>query len=68
MKVAKAEHNIAFSGVLSIGGSGAFFNSLCKDLSDRRRVLLDALGVAIDEYDQHRRFSIFCWREASASP
>ena len=60
MKVNKADHNV-------IAGSGAFFNSLCEDLSDFRWVLVDALGFAIDEYDQNRSLSVFCWREASAS-
>ena len=51
LAVAKGAHNIAFSGVLSIAGSGAFFNSLCEDLSDFRWVLVDALSVAIVECD-----------------
>ena len=38
LAVAKAEQNMAFSGLLSIAGSGAFFNSLREDLSDFRWV------------------------------
>ena len=49
MKIAKAEHNMAFSGLLSIAGSGAFLDSLCEDLSDRRRVLVGAPCFVIDE-------------------
>ena len=48
-KVAKAEHNMGFSGLLSIAGSGDFLNSLCEDLLDRHRIILDALGFAIDK-------------------
>ena len=51
LAVAKGAHNIAFSEVLSIAGSGAFFNSLREDLSDFRWVLVDALSVAIVECD-----------------
>ena len=68
LEVAKAEHNMAFSGLLSIAGSGAFFNILCKDLSDFRWVLVDALGFAIGKYDQNRRLSLFFRNEASVSP
>ena len=49
LEVAKAEHNMAFSGLLSIAGSGAFLDSLCEDLSDRRRVLVGAPCFVIDE-------------------
>ena len=52
LAVAKAEHNMTFSGLLSIAGSGAFFDSLRKDLSDFCWVLVDALVFAIDDYDQ----------------
>jgi hypothetical protein len=68
LAVAKGAHNIAFSEVLSIAGSGAFFNSLREDLSDFRWVLVDALSFAIVECDQNRRLSLFCRHEASASP
>ena len=68
LAVAKGAHNMAFSGLLSIAGSGAFFNSLRKDLSDFRWVLVDALSVAIVECDQNRRLSLFCLHQASASP
>ena len=37
------------------------------DLSDFRRVLVVALGFAIDEYDQNGRLSLFCRHEASVS-
>ena len=68
MKVVKDEHNVVFSGEVAIAGSGAFFNSLCKDLSDFSWVRVDALGFTVDEYTQSERFSLFCRHDASAGP
>ena len=68
LAVAKSAHNMAFSGLLSLAGSGAFFNSLHEDLSDFRLVLVDALRFAIVECNQNRRLSLFCRHKASTSP
>ena len=37
------------------------------DLFDCRQFLVDALGFAIDKYNQNIRLSVFCRRAASAS-
>ena len=68
LAVTKGAHSMAFSGLLSIAGSDAFFNSLREDLLNFRWVLVDALSFAIVECNQNRRLSLFCRHEASVSP